>query len=168
MMSSDNDSSAASDGNDLRDDELGRMIRSAATRHPAPAALRQRIMHDMRGEARTSVASSWRVPAWMTLGAGIACGALGTWLVLMLPLSGDPSGQTENEVIAAHSRSLMAAHAIDVASSDQHVVKPWLSSRLDFSPAACLPWRPVIRWKPSYSTRRPDSKRTCPCRRPPN
>ena len=26
MMSSDNDSSAASDGNDLRDDELGRMI----------------------------------------------------------------------------------------------------------------------------------------------
>jgi len=38
-------------------------------------------------------------------------------------------------VLSAHTRAVMMARATDVVSSDQHTVKPWLSSRLDFSPA---------------------------------
>jgi len=41
---------------------------------------------------------------------------------------------TSNEIVASHVRATLANRLIDVASSDQHTVKPWLSSRLPFSP----------------------------------
>ena len=39
-----------------------------------------------------------------------------------------------DEAVASHVRSTIGQHLLDVASSDHHTVKPFLSSRLGYSP----------------------------------
>lgn len=51
-------------------------------------------------------------------------------LVLALPLGGD----LPDTVIGGHIRALQPGHMMDVASTDQHTVKPWFEGRLDFAP----------------------------------
>ena len=68
------------------------------------------------------------------MGAVAAAAALISWTAAIQYASlsaGDPLAE---QVVAGHARSIVTSHLIEVASSDQHTVKPWLSSKLDFSP----------------------------------
>jgi anti-sigma factor RsiW len=38
------------------------------------------------------------------------------------------------DALSSHARSLIAQQIVEVASSDQHTVKPWFNGRLDFTP----------------------------------
>jgi anti-sigma factor RsiW len=75
------------------------------------------------------------VQVWRWLGAAAAFVAVagGTWLFAVLP--GERADEASvREAVSGHVRSLMASHLTDVASTDQHTVKPWFRGQLDFSP----------------------------------
>ena len=112
--------------------ELGSVIRAHAVYHAAPPALRARVAAALPREPGTGA----RNPAW---GWGRMAAALAfvTLLGLGFGLAWLQPGAEERlarEVVAGHVRSLMADHLMDIASSDQHTVKPWIAGKLDFSP----------------------------------
>jgi anti-sigma factor RsiW len=137
------------------DTALAHAITQSAPYYKATAELRQRIhstlrdaigAEDMRGAAienqplvtrpraeRRSVVSEmpWN---WLALAAAIVLVAIVAWnLVPRLQQPGTDQ-LLATQLIASHVRSLMANHLTDVASSDQHTVKPWLDAKLDFAP----------------------------------
>jgi anti-sigma factor RsiW len=69
---------------------------------------------------------------------GVAVGAALTLLIQfgVPPIS--PFSNTmhslEQQLVDDHIRSLSLNHLIDVASTDQHTVKPWFNGKLDFAP----------------------------------
>ena len=73
--------------------------------------------------------SAWK---WAALAPIAAAAAL---LVVAGPRPWQRPSQTSvaDAVISAHVRSLLANHLTDVASSDQHTVKPWFQGKLDYS-----------------------------------
>ena len=108
------------------------MLRTKLPFHRAPPGLASRIGAALPREAPPARSRNWF--ATQAFGGGLAGALAGvalTLLVLHGPTHTDPVIQA---AIDSHVRSLMAEHLMDVATSDQHTVKPWLSARLDVSP----------------------------------
>lgn len=118
--------------NNLRN--LQKALRQESLSFSAPAQLRRQIKADLQVETepqRESAGSFWRW--WMPAGIGLAAACIAVVVTLT---TGRPSApeQLANEVVSSHIRSLMVDHKTDVASTDQHTVKPWFNGKLDFAP----------------------------------
>ena len=117
-------------GEELR--ALRAAVRDRASYFAAPDSLRQRISSNLKRDRPP--ASRGVVLPWWGFAASLATAALlamAVTLAVGLPAGGD---QIAQQVVASHIRSLMENHLADVASTDQHTVKPWFSGKLDFSP----------------------------------
>src|SRR5712671_2111949 len=117
---------------------LAGRLREEAPYYRAPDSLRARV-----SRAAWSDASRGRVPGrrlglaargWLGAAAAVLVVIGGTWIVTSLRQGRAGFGSIEREVVSSHIRSLMASHLTDVASTDQHTVKPWFNGKLDFSP----------------------------------
>jgi anti-sigma factor (TIGR02949 family) len=111
-------------------------IRQTALTHRAPEGLRAQVHFALRREAAARARPVMPVPGWLAYAASIllavAVGSGGTWLI-----TGERQEDVvANELIDSHLRSLLGNHLTDVASSDQHTVKPWFTGRSDVSPPA--------------------------------
>jgi anti-sigma factor RsiW len=102
--------------------------------HRAPDGLRARIHSALQGTAPPARHRPPRV--LLALAASVALVALGltVWTAWLAGAGPRAEERLAQEVVAGHVRSLLAAHLLDVASSDRHTVKPWFNGLVDFAP----------------------------------
>lgn len=83
------------------------------------------------GRIRTGDGAS----GWFAGGAIAGCAAtVLAWMLGTTVVAWQQGDQFATAAVASHVHATLNDHLIDVASSDRHTVKPWLSARLDYSP----------------------------------
>ena len=117
---------------------LRAQIRAEVPYFMAPAALRERVralLANARDVAPTRPRAARERWQWLTGGALAGCTAtMLAWVLGTAVLDWRANEDVALEAVATHVRATLNNHLIEVASSDQHTVKPWLSARLDYSP----------------------------------
>jgi anti-sigma factor RsiW len=115
---------------------LREQMRTELPRYAAPAALRARVRHAFEATVTQSPRATRPALRWGWFGGGVVSGALGVSLLWMVSLGLLQTQRPEDlsvQIVGMHTRATLGNNLIEVASSDRHKVKPWLSARLDYS-----------------------------------
>jgi anti-sigma factor RsiW len=111
-------------------ESLRSAIRNSDLAYRAPESLRARIRESVSDTSEETPRRPQPL-VWQLL----ALGSIGFAIVTLLlqPVVTDRD-RLADAAISDHVRSLMPGHLMDVASSDQHTVKPWFNGKIDFAP----------------------------------
>jgi anti-sigma factor RsiW len=122
-----------------RERALSAAIKNGVRQYGAPRVLCDRIRSDFRPDRRRSIGDlRYLARGWnpLALAASLLLAVALSSTVTSSYLEGSDEDRVVEDVISSHVRSLMANHLTDVASSDQHTVKPWFTGKVDASPPA--------------------------------
>ena len=128
---------------------LREAVREHADYHAAPDELRRRLTAlvassrpgapapapapaPARGGAIAATVQRWL--GWRPLAASLGLAGVLAVTANMVWLQSSRDDRLMEQVVASHVRATLGQHLVDVASSDHHTVKPFLSSKLGFSP----------------------------------
>jgi mycothiol system anti-sigma-R factor len=101
----------------------------------APISLRKKIRAGLDAATAPAIASRIPVWRWFAVAAAILIVSSVSWFAWNRTQNSASSPPfTAAELIDAHVRSLQPGHLTDVASTDQHTVKPWFDGKLAFVP----------------------------------
>lgn len=115
-------------------------LKGALMRYEAPDVLKARLRASLSRPEAEIVAAQPRVPffrgvRWPTaIAAAAVVAVLSSAATLSFANRKSGADEIQSELLASHIRSLMPGHLTDVASNDQHNVKPWFNGRVDMSP----------------------------------
>ena len=106
-------------------------VRRDGTYYTAPEAVRRSIEAMARRQSLSRARSAW--PGWRVAASLLVVVGL-TSAVTAYVATPSSTALMEDQVVASHVRSLQMDHITDVASSDEHTVKPWFHGKLDYAP----------------------------------
>ena len=112
-------------------------IRGEAPYYTAPSSLQARVRAIAREPSAAGIPSRPARERWRWMSAGALAGSAATvlaWFLGSAVLDWRVGSDLDTEAVANHARATLSQRLTDVSSSDRHTVKPWLSSRLDYSP----------------------------------
>ena len=113
-------------------------LRAEVPYYAAPPGLQERVRAMVADIPAASPERSRAAPGrWFWAGGGALAGCTATVLAWMLGtglLAWQANQDLAVQVVDTHVRATLDNALIQIASSDQHTVKPWLSARLDYSP----------------------------------
>jgi anti-sigma factor RsiW len=108
-------------------------IREKADYHSVPDRLAARLVASLprEGNPRSPLPVRRR---WLAAAGAFATLAAIVFAVVQLTAGRADDERLMQELLSSHGRAVLAGRMIDIASAEQHTVKPWLSARLPFSP----------------------------------
>jgi len=123
--------------------DLSRLLRENLVHYTAPDVLKARIRSALAQSTEQAAGDGARILAprrrWAQLAAaGIAIAIVSSGATIAAGRAMATGRSLTSDVLTSHVRSLMPQHLVDVASNDQHNVKPWFNGRLALSPPVPL------------------------------